>query len=334
MHCCHVSHGGAAPPRPGTTMSSLDRGDDSAPCGLKTFESISQKFKKKVVDTTRRRVDERGERKGTHGGVKLGGARTVGACVIDTDHCQNNRPMSWCGMALWEGVQSNCNDSGAGQNSPPCQVDRDNNEALQKRLSDNLGAVDSPDSDESEPSDDVERKDQKPIHGVSSVRSAWLSAAMAWRQKNMPSASELKKRKAEVSQRISEAARKRTSQQKPHVFGPSNYDKYALDPEGMAIQVPPRPAQDAPEADWQMYFRLYHSSRISQASSFVQVLRAFNIPCGDPQKIKIAYMQAVRMYHPDSNSKSRCWSTPRQRAEAEEIMKLINQRKPDDFNLK
>ena len=327
MQCCHVSHGGAAPTH-GIATTSLDRGDDSAPCGLKTFESISQKFKKKVVDTTRRRVDGRGARK------SVGVTETVGECVIDTDHCQNNRPMSWCGMALWEGVQSNCGEPNAGQNSPPCQVDRDNNEALQKRLAGNLCAVDSPDSGDSEPADDVEREDQMPIHGVPSVRSAWLSAAMAWRQKNMPSPSELKKRKAEVSQRISEAARKRTSQPKPHIFGEANYDKHAFDAEQMAVQVPPRPAQNASEADWQMYFRLYHSSRIAQASSFVQVLRAFNIPCGDPKKIKVAYMQAVRMYHPDSNSKSRCWSTPRQRAEAEEIMKLINQRKPDDFNLR
>ena len=102
-------------------------------------------------------------------------------------------------------------------------------------------------------------------------------------------------------------------------------------PKSVEQKQPVMPDEDATESEWKAYFRMYHTLRIADASSFVQVLRAFNVPCSDPKKIKTAYMQAVRMYHPDSNSKSRKWSSARGKAEAEEIMKLINSRKPEGF---
>jgi hypothetical protein len=61
-----------------------------------------------------------------------------------------------------------------------------------------------------------------------------------------------------------------------------------------------------------------------------QVLRAFKVPC-DPLRLKEAYRTAVRMYHPDSNSKEKVWRTEEQREQAEEVMKVINERKPDSL---
>ena len=184
-----------------------------------------------------------------------------------------------------------------------------------------------------------------------SVRSAWLNAAMAWRQKNMPSPSELKKRKADAARRTAResAARKHRArdfqfhaahgvgQEWPHFHHESqqHQQQQQQQQQQQPLCVPDpsvvRPADSAPLEDWQAYFRAYHGSKIRNATSFVQVLRAFDIPCSDPKKIKVAYMQAVRMYHPDSNSKTRTFTTERDRCEAEEIMKLINQRKPEVF---
>ncbi|KAI8105933.1 hypothetical protein M9434_000512 [Picochlorum sp. BPE23] len=205
------------------------------------------------------------------------------------------RPRSWCGMAVW-------NDDTASQKK----------------------------HDSTDDEDMLEESRNEPDGGPQmashvNVKSAWLNAAMAWRQKNMPSPIELKKRKAEMSRRMSEAARKRHAKSRPCAFRSGE--------DAVGFNVPEKPADDACEADWKVYFRLHHSARIARATSFVQVLRTFDVPCVDPKKIKFAYMQAVRMYHPDSNSKSRCWSTAREKVEAEEIMKLINQRKPDDFSL-
>jgi hypothetical protein len=163
---------------------------------------------------------------------------------------------------------------------------------------------------------------------IPSTRSAWLSAAMAWRQKNMPTESELRKRKDEASRRASEAARMR-----------NKYDarfQEEMPESGHVVQpvkIPTKPDADASESEWRLYFKNFHAARIASAISFVQVLRAFNVSCNDPENIKAAYMQAVRMYHPDSNSKLRTWTTDREKAEAEEIMKLINQRKPPEFSM-
>lgn len=175
----------------------------------------------------------------------------------------------------------------------------------------------------------------------SSVGSAWLNAAMAWRQKNMPSPAELKRRKADAAKRAAKESAARKSQAKEFRFRAniavererqrldfdlqSSQQSFAADPSIV------RPADTASVEEWQAFFRAYHGSRIQNAASFVQVLRAFGIKCDDPKKIKIAYMQAVRMYHPDSNSKSRTFRTARDRLEAEEIIKLINHRKPDHF---
>jgi curved DNA-binding protein CbpA len=57
------------------------------------------------------------------------------------------------------------------------------------------------------------------------------------------------------------------------------------------------------------------------------VLRVFSVPC-EAGRLREGYRQAVRMYHPDSNSKDRGWSTLEQKLECEEIMKVINERKP------
>jgi hypothetical protein len=175
----------------------------------------------------------------------------------------------------------------------------------------------------------------------SNVGSAWLNAAMAWRQKNMPSASELKRRKADAAQRAAKESAARKSRAKEFRFRANiavererqRLDFDPLSPQQSFAADPSivRPADTASVEQWQAYFRSYHGSRIRHAASFVQVLRAFGINCDDPKKIKIAYMQAVRMYHPDSNSKSRTFRTARDRLEAEEIIKLINQRKPDQF---
>lgn len=48
--------------------------------------------------------------------------------------------------------------------------------------------------------------------------------------------------------------------------------------------------------------------------------------------LKEGYRQAVRMYHPDSNSKERLWGNPEQKMECEEIMKIINERKPEKLD--
>jgi len=188
---------------------------------------------------------------------------------------------------------------------------------------------------------------------VGSVRSAWLNAAMAWRQKNMPSASELRRRKADAAARSARESKARKIRAKEYRFRAASVAAAAAEQERQrmnaererwqrqrqqqqqqAFAADPsivRPEESASLEEWQAFYRSYHGSRIRNAASFVQVLRAFDIPCDDPKKIKVSYMQAVRMYHPDSNSKTRTFTNERDRMEAEEIMKLINQRKPDQF---
>ena len=180
-----------------------------------------------------------------------------------------------------------------------------------------------------------------------SVRSAWLNAAMAWRQKNMPSPSELRRRKADAAARTARESQVRKMRAKESRYRVGAAAAAAAEQERQrmrferqhqehqhAFPADPsivRPTESAPLEEWQAYYRAFHGSRIQGAASFVQVLRAFDIPCDDPKKIKVSYMQAVRMYHPDSNSKTRSFTNERDRLEAEEIMKLINQRKPDQF---
>ncbi|KAI7835788.1 hypothetical protein COHA_010308 [Chlorella ohadii] len=70
--------------------------------------------------------------------------------------------------------------------------------------------------------------------------------------------------------------------------------------------------------------------KIEGCTSFVQLLRIFGVPT-DPARLKDAYRIAVRMYHPDSNSRDRAWRTEEEKYEAEEVMKIINERKPADL---
>lgn len=299
--------------------------------GATLFESMSRRFKKRSMD-----VNARKGRDGTRSRVSVGALEGEGLkpdwCghrgVVEEELKKTNgsqtkkkkkgrkkdkkktsrryeclgggssstpRPRSWCGMAVW-------NDDTASQKNHDITDDED---VLEETRNEPDGGP------------------QMASHV--NVKSAWLNAAMAWRQKNMPSPIELKKRKDEMSRRMSEAARKRHAKTYPCAYQPGE--------DAVGFNVPEKPADDACEADWKVYFRLRHAARLAHATSFVQVLRTFDVPCVDPKKIKFAYMQAVRMYHPDSNSKSRCWSTAREKVEAEEIMKLINQRKPDDFSL-
>lgn len=160
----------------------------------------------------------------------------------------------------------------------------------------------------------------------------------------MPSPAELRRRKADAAQRSARESAARKTRTRDFRFRAApdvaasergrqqaDFDTHAVQQRFAADPSVVRPEDSAPAEDWQAYFRAYHGSRIRNAASFVQVLRAFGIQCDDPKKIKIAYMKAVRMYHPDSNSKSRTFCTDRDRLEAEEIMKLINQRKPEQF---
>lgn len=223
--------------------------------------------------------------------------------------------VAWCGVDLW-----NSSSSLDGDGSPPCQVRRDAGCEVEGRPE----AYDK----EKNVTEELKHVEQEAVvQGKPTVRTAWLSAAMAWRQKNMPSASELKQRREEVSRRISEAARMRNNAREQHRYS-TNME---IPNRNIEPKQPVMPEEDAADSEWKAYFRMHHTLRIADASSFVQVLRAFNVPCSDPKKIKTAYMQAVRMYHPDSNSKSRKWSSARGKAEAEEIMKLINSRKPEGF---
>ena len=294
--------------------------------GEALFESMSRRFKKRLMDANARKGRDQKEDEGSAGAMEGEEVKPewchTREVVADNDQVEWRRkrkankgrkkkkksdvlgmgarqqssprqPMSWCGMALWH--------------DDPASKERadSHDDALEESRDESDGG--------------------SPIASHANVKSAWLNAAMAWRQRNMPSPMELKKRKAEMSRRMSEAARKRHAKPRPSTFQSGQG--------GVVMNIPEKPSDDASEADWKVYFRLHHSARISQATSFVQVLRMFDVPCVDPKKIKFSYMQAVRMYHPDSNSKSRCWRTGREKAEAEEIMKLINQRKPDDFSL-
>eukprot|EP00887_Chlorella_sp_A99_P001936 scaffold18.g1936.t1 len=183
---------------------------------------------------------------------------------------------------------------------------------------------------------------------------AWKSAAMAWRQKNKPSDEVLKAaKKAEAARvaRATAAARGR----KPGYVPVGAYVDHAAN--GTPMGEPPptargarrrararggsgagkqerapavQPDEEAPEADWRAYHRSVAQDKVARATTFEQVLRAFGVPC-DPGRLKDAYRQATRMYHPDSNSSARLWQTPADKVEAEEVMKIINERKPADL---
>lgn len=173
------------------------------------------------------------------------------------------------------------------------------------------------------------------------TQTAWKQAAMRWREKNKPTAADLKKRQEEEAARISEAARIR-AKNTPATWAATDKAKAAGEQGGAStsgvngkhpglignVEPPPiRPRASAPESEWRSYYRNVAQHKIGPAASFVQVLRIFGIPCDDPSKIKDAYRIAVRMYHPDSNSKDRAWKTPQEKVQAEEVMKIINEKK-------
>lgn len=169
---------------------------------------------------------------------------------------------------------------------------------------------------------------------VQKTQSAWHSAAMAWRQKNMPSETEVKRRQQEDAARMNAAAQKLRSHRTPaeHAQRAQAAGGGASRLASAPVPVPsaPPPA-DAPEMEWRSYYRIVNQAKAAAASSFAQVLRTFKVPVLNPTGVKNAYRAAVRMYHPDSNSKDRAWSTAREKLEAEEIMKIINEKKPDDL---
>ena len=67
--------------------------------------------------------------------------------------------------------------------------------------------------------------------------------------------------------------------------------------------------------------------RIEPAPTLFEALKLLGVPFDDSSTVKDAYRLAVRMYHPDSNSKERVWSTAVEKIQAEEVMKIINERK-------
>jgi len=173
---------------------------------------------------------------------------------------------------------------------------------------------------------------------------AWTAAALKWREKNKPSEAELKRRAQEDSARVSEAARRRAK------LTPMAHSARAAESEGNGNNrnarrgggngtnggdindpPPPRPAANAPELERRSYYRTIAQRKVTHASSFAQVLTLLGVPCDDPSQIKYSYRIAVRMFHPDSNSKEKVWNTLEEKVQAEEVMKIINERKERDF---
>lgn len=157
-------------------------------------------------------------------------------------------------------------------------------------------------------------------------KDAWHHAAMAWRLKNMPSGPELEEaRKAAASA----TATARTNSMKT----PAQRAK--RDREHIQLQRPQLlsvPDKDAAENERRCYYRAVAQQKAELAvvesavgASFASVLCVFGVPCASNEKTREAYRIAVRMYHPDSNSKDRAWSNLDQRIECEEIMKVINE---------
>jgi hypothetical protein len=182
---------------------------------------------------------------------------------------------------------------------------------------------------------------------VVKTQAAWHSAAMAWRQKNKPSAGELTARHAEEAARLAAAhaaaaASLRNPQRRVQAEagaaaageggagGAPPRAQQAQQAQQARAQLPPPPPRGASESDLRAYYRQASAAKAAGAASFVQVLRAFGVPCPDQARVKDAYRLAVRMYHPDSNSRDRAWGPGAEgKLEAEEVMKLINERKPE-----
>lgn len=178
------------------------------------------------------------------------------------------------------------------------------------------------------------------------TKEAWKHAAMAWRKKNKPSAAEIDKRQAEDRRRMEGSSTKKknfaTARTQSYYDnhhhsaenGNTNGHRYWGDAKvtsGSGLTDGPllRPSEGATESDWRSYFRLLNQRKISSPHlAFSDVLRVFKVTVTDASKLKEAYRTAVRMYHPDSNSQEKVWKTPLEKAEAEEIMKIINERKP------
>lgn len=153
---------------------------------------------------------------------------------------------------------------------------------------------------------------------------AWNAAAMLWREKNKPSAAELEQRAAEDAARIS-TGRPRLTPRDHATRASSSGD------EGGAPAPPPRPAPDAPETEWRAFYRHVAQDKLAGAPGFAGALRVFGVPCDDSSRgLKDAYRLAVRMFHPDSNSRERAWATPTEKMQAEEVMKIINERREQD----
>lgn len=162
---------------------------------------------------------------------------------------------------------------------------------------------------------------------------AWNQAAMKWREKNRPSSEAVLKRRQEDAARAQQSSKQRA-------FNSPFSRAYASDepstiPEGnvkLASSKPPlqRPPPDAPEVEWRGYYRQVVERKIEHANSFVDILRVLHVPCEDSTRVKDAYRLAVRMYHPDSNSKEKVWNTEKEKIQAEEVLKIINERKPPD----
>lgn len=173
---------------------------------------------------------------------------------------------------------------------------------------------------------------------VEDSKVAWNHAAMKWREKNKPSPASVKKRILEESKRQQQKALKRTRDTpagRAHAEDDATANKARNKASSAALAQPTealvRPSADAHETEWRAYYRQVTQRRIELATSFVQVLRLLHVPCPSATKIKDAYRLAVRMYHPDSNSRERVWNTPQEKVQAEEVLKIINERKPDDF---
>ncbi|KAG7672898.1 hypothetical protein Ndes2526B_g08573 [Nannochloris sp. 'desiccata'] len=203
----------------------------------------------------------------------------------------------------------------------------------------------------------VDKRAKQILHEMTQVKQqavqksqvAWTAAALKWREKNKPSEAELKRRAQEDSARASEAARRRAKitpmahsaraaeseggRNNRGGGGRGNYNNTSI---GGVINdkddpPPPRPAANAPELERRSYYRNIAQRKVAHASSFAQVLNLLGVPCDDPLQIKYSYRIAVRMFHPDSNSKEKVWNTPEEKVQAEEVMKIINERKERDY---
>lgn len=177
------------------------------------------------------------------------------------------------------------------------------------------------------------------------AQKAWKNAAMAWRQKNKPSAAEIDKTQAEIKRQKSNSSYRQGHFPRSRLFCNTEFKSSKLGADSQSQcsgncgdhrnlpSLLPRPKEGDPEADWRAYFRSFHQYKVlgQGHGSFENVLKTFNISLTGSSKLKDGYRMAVRMYHPDSNSQDRVWRTPLEKAEAEEIMKIINERKPPDL---